>query len=89
MILLIIYRSYVNNEDMNITAMKRVVNTFTSVIASYSLEVIEKHLLENLSYIEKVYDLLGNMNITHSVCVRKHPPSSTPVIYIELSLCIV
>lgn len=75
------YRDIVGYEDVNIRAIKQLVNVFSSVVASRSLLFLEKHMLENLSYLETVYDLIGDLNNSSNVCLRKFIPS-TPVFFI-------
>lgn len=75
---ILMYRDIVGYEDVNIRAIKQLVNVFSSVVASRSLLFLEKHMLENLSYLETVYDLIGDLNNSSNVCLRKFIPS-TPV----------
>ena len=64
---------------MNYFTIKELVNTFSSIVASRSLDVFEMQLLENLSYISVVHNLIGDLNIHNSVYCRKSPLSIKPV----------
>lgn len=74
-----IYRKVVGNEDVNMATIKQIVTTFSSIIASRSLQVLEEHLFENLSYMPVIHDLLGDLNIHHSVYPMKQTLSIHPV----------
>ena len=76
---LLIYRKVVGNEDVNMATIKQIVTTFSSIIASRSLQVLEEHLFENLSFIPVIHDLLGDLTINHSVYLMKQTLSIHPV----------
>ena len=74
-------RRVVGNEPVNYFTIKELVNIFSSIVASRSLEVFEINLLENLSCISVVHNLIGDLNINHSVYCKKSPLSIKPVCF--------
>lgn len=58
---------HIVKQEMAVTSIKRIVNAFTSIVSERAVLVYEKKLLDHLSSMHPLFDLLLDLNIGHSV----------------------
>lgn len=58
---------HIVKQEMTVTSIKRIVNAFTSIVSERAVLVYEKKLLDHLSSMHPLFDLLLDLNIGHSV----------------------
>ena len=58
---------HIVKQEVTVTSIKRIVNAFTSIVSERAVLVYEKKLLDHLSSMHPLFDLLLDLNIGHSV----------------------